>query len=40
VGLQLDEFEGPRYRRIDHIKMLIAEGRLDERLRWRAAVPA
>jgi nucleoside-diphosphate-sugar epimerase len=40
VGLQLDEFEGPRYRRIDHIKMLMAEGRLDERLRWRAAVPA
>ncbi len=40
VGLQLDEFEGPRYRRIDHIKMLIAEGRLDDRLRWRTAVPA
>jgi nucleoside-diphosphate-sugar epimerase len=40
IGLQLEEFEGPRYRRIDHIKMLIAEGRLDERLRWRAAEPA
>ncbi len=40
VGLQVEEFEGPRYRRIDHIKMLMAEGRLDERLRWRAAVPA
>jgi nucleoside-diphosphate-sugar epimerase len=39
VGLQLDEFEGPRYRRIDHIKMLIADGRLDNRLRWRAAEP-
>ena len=39
VGLQLDEFEGPRYRRIDHIKMLIAEGRLDDRLRWRTAIP-
>ena len=39
VGLQLDEFEGPRYRRIDHIKMLMAEGRLDSRLRWRTAVP-
>ena len=40
VGLQVEEFEGPRYRRIDHIKMLMAEGRLDERLRWRTAVPA
>ena len=40
VGLQLEEFEGPRYRRIDHIKMLISEGRLDDRLRWRATVPA
>ena len=40
VGLQLDEFEGPRYRRIDHIKMLINEGRLDDRLRWRTAIPA
>jgi nucleoside-diphosphate-sugar epimerase len=39
VGLQLEEFEGPRYRRIDHIKMLIADGRLDDRLRWRTAVP-
>jgi len=40
VGLQVEEFEGPRYRRIDHIKMLMAEGRLDDRLRWHAAVPA
>ncbi len=40
IGLQVEEFEGPRYRRIDHIKMLIAEGRLDDRLRWRATVPA
>ncbi len=39
VGLQLDDFEGPRYRRIDHIKMLMADGRLDDRLRWRTAVP-
>lgn len=40
VGLQLEEFEGPRYRRIDHIKMLMSEGRLDDRLRWRATIPA
>jgi nucleoside-diphosphate-sugar epimerase len=35
VGLQLDEFEGPRYKRIDHIKQLIAGGRLDGHLRWQ-----
>lgn len=38
VGLELDEFEGPRYRRISHIKELMASGRLDDRLRWREAV--
>jgi nucleoside-diphosphate-sugar epimerase len=38
VGLALDEFEGPRYRRISHIKQLIASGRLDDRLRWRETV--
>ena len=35
VGLKLEEFEGPRYRRISTIKDLIATGRLDESLRWR-----
>lgn len=40
VGLELDEFEGPRYRRIHHIKELIANGRLDDRLRWAESVPA
>ena len=39
IGLQVEEFEGPRYRRIDHIKMLMADGRLNDRLRWQAAVP-
>jgi nucleoside-diphosphate-sugar epimerase len=34
-GLRLEEFEGPRYRRIDHIKMLLKTGRLDDTLRWR-----
>jgi len=34
VGLQLDEFEGPKYKRIDHIKQLINGGLLDETLRW------
>ncbi len=40
VGLELEDFEGPRYRRIHHIKMLIAEGRLDESLRWQQPQPA
>ncbi len=38
VGLKLEEFEGPRYRRISTIKELIASGRLDESLRWRQPV--
>jgi nucleoside-diphosphate-sugar epimerase len=32
-GLTLDEFEGPRYQRIGHIKMLLADGILDGGLR-------
>lgn len=39
VGLALDEFEGPRYRRIHHVKMLMENGRLDETLRWQKAIP-
>jgi nucleoside-diphosphate-sugar epimerase len=34
VGLAVDEFEGPRYRRVDYIKDLLRHGRLDESLRW------
>ena len=34
TGLTLEEFEGPKYMRIAHIKSLIEEGRLDESLRW------
>ena len=34
AGLKLDEFEGPKYKRIDHIKHLINDGLLDETLRW------
>lgn len=33
IGLALEDFEGPRYRRIDHVKHLVATGVLDERLR-------
>jgi nucleoside-diphosphate-sugar epimerase len=35
-GLRQEDFEGPRYNRIDHIKRLLANGRLDETLRWVA----
>ena len=33
IGLTLEEFEGPRYQRIGHIKKLIADGVIDESLR-------
>ena len=34
-GVKLEEFEGARYKRIDHIKQLLKEGCLDDSLRWR-----
>lgn len=34
VGLELDEFEGPRLMRIAHIKELVDGGRLDTNLLW------
>ena len=34
VGLTLEEFEGPKYKRIAHVKQLIQDGLLDEDLRW------
>ncbi len=34
AGLQADEFEGSRYRRIHHIKDLMAKDRVDDTLRW------
>lgn len=37
VGLKLEEFEGPRYRRLKHIKSLMEAGRLSENLRWQSA---
>jgi nucleoside-diphosphate-sugar epimerase len=36
-GLKLDEFEGPRFKRIDHIKGLLESHRLDSSLRWASA---
>ncbi len=40
VGLTLEDFEGPRYKRIDHIKMLLSRQLLDSSLRWRNGVAA
>jgi nucleoside-diphosphate-sugar epimerase len=37
TGLHLEEFEGPRYKRIDHIKQLLADGRLNHDLRLATA---
>jgi nucleoside-diphosphate-sugar epimerase len=34
-GLTVEEFEGPQYKRIAHIKSLITEARLDRNLRWK-----
>jgi len=36
VGLKLEDFEGPRFRRIDQIKQLIGAGHLSPDLRWRS----
>ncbi len=35
IGLSLEDFEGPRYKRIGHIKKLLSMGSLDETLRWK-----
>ena len=40
AGLQLADFEGPRYKRISHIQELLSSGRLDANLRWREPVVA
>jgi nucleoside-diphosphate-sugar epimerase len=40
AGLQLEDFEGPRYKRISHIQELLSSGRLDSNLRWREPVVA
>lgn len=37
IGLKLEDFEGPRFRRIDQLKQLMAEGRLGADLRWKSA---
>jgi nucleoside-diphosphate-sugar epimerase len=37
VGLMIEDCEGPRFKRIDHLKQLLGAGRVDETLRWKAA---
>jgi nucleoside-diphosphate-sugar epimerase len=34
TGLTLDQFEGPRYKRVAHLQQLLSSGRLDKTLRW------
>src|SRR6267154_2640956 len=36
TGLRLEDFEGSRYKRIDHIKQLMSAGLLGSDLRWRS----
>lgn len=38
VGVSVDDFEGPRFKRIDHIKKLLADGALGNDLRWLVPV--
>jgi nucleoside-diphosphate-sugar epimerase len=43
IGLVLEDFEGPRFKRIAHIRKLIEDGLLTTSLRWtnqEAAIPA
>jgi nucleoside-diphosphate-sugar epimerase len=40
IGLRLEDFEGPRFMRIAHLRKLVADGLLDQELRWRVPVRA
>ena len=35
IGVTVEEFEGPRYKRIDHVQKLMSDGTLDSNLRWK-----
>jgi nucleoside-diphosphate-sugar epimerase len=37
IGLTLDQFEGDRFIRLKHLRLLLDRGELDPELRWRAA---
>jgi nucleoside-diphosphate-sugar epimerase len=38
IGLEIEDFEGPRYRRIDQLKQLMAAGDLGQDLRWKTSL--
>ena len=40
VGISLQDFEGPRFRRIDLLKRLMSEDKVDNTLRWSQVVTA
>ena len=40
IGINLQDFEGPRFRRIDLLKRLMGEGKVDGTLRWAMPVAA
>lgn len=40
VGISLEEFEGPRYQRIAHVRRLLEKGAIDESLRRRTPAAA
>jgi len=39
-NIRQEDFEGPRYKRIEHIKRLLDTGRLDRTLRWTNQIPS
>jgi nucleoside-diphosphate-sugar epimerase len=39
-GVKLEEFEGPKYKRIEHIKQLLRSGQMDQSLRWKTVIQA
>lgn len=39
IGLTLEDFEGRRFKRIDHVRYLMETGVLDASLRWRVEEP-
>jgi len=39
VGLRVEDFEGPRYNRIDQIRQLLSSEQLDRKLRWQVPNP-
>lgn len=39
ASLKLEDFDGPRFKRITHIRKLLTAGQLDSQLRWTSAVP-